>query len=516
MSIGSLLIRADASSTMGAGHVMRCLALAQAWRKAGGEVAFLMASSTPFVSQRVSTEGFEILRIDAPPGGAEDAAKTRNTASQRHARWLAVDGYHFDPDYSVAVASDRWRMLRVEDEPGYECPRADVILNQNVHAENSTYPENTKGTQFLLGPRYALLRNELMEACQLRREFPLVAKNLLVTTGGGDPQILLPRLLEAIKCCSSKLKATVVVGTAPDRDLLDSLARSPGSIELVIGSQDMSRLIAWADIAVSAAGSTCWEFCGLGLPSILIDIAENQRNVAKSLSEGGAAVHVPQEDASSRRIAEEMEALIHSQSRREAMARRGRDLVDGRGAYRVTSALRASGITSRRATQNDCGLLWKWANDPAARGASFSSAQISWDEHREWLRKKLADRRSVLLIAEESRTPIAVIRVEEKKPAIGELSINLAPEARGSGLATHLIRQCGGEAAEELNLVEVHALIKEENAASRRAFENAGYAVIERMQVGGVDAIRYVRSVAPQKFTIAKLPALASERQHAN
>ncbi|MCU1270541.1 MAG: pseudaminic acid biosynthesis-associated protein PseG [Acidobacteriaceae bacterium] len=512
MSIGAILIRADASSSMGAGHVMRCLALAQAWRKAGGEVTFLMASSTPFVSHRVQTEGFEALTINVPPGGPEDAAKTRNSASQRQARWLVLDGYHFNLDYCAAVTSDQWRILRVEDAPGSECPCADVILNQNAHAQSSTYSEHAGVAQLLLGPRFALLRNEFVDACQLRREIPVIATKVLITTGGGDPQILLPRLVEGIECCSSKLEAKIVVGAAPEGNVLGWIARSRSSIELIVGSQDMSRLAAWADIAVSAAGSTCWEFCSLGLPSILIDVAENQRDVAKSLSEREIAVHVPLEEASSRRIAQEIESLIHSQSRREVMARRGRDLVDGRGAHRVTSALRAFGIRFRRATQDDCGLLWNWANDPVARAASFKSAQISWEEHSEWFRKTLADKRSLLLIAEESRTPIAVIRVQEKKPAIGELSINLAPEVRGSGLATHLIQRCGGEAAEELSLIELYALIKEENVVSRRAFENAGYAVIERMQIGGVDAVRYFRSVAPPEFTMEKSPVLASER----
>jgi UDP-2,4-diacetamido-2,4,6-trideoxy-beta-L-altropyranose hydrolase len=519
MSLGGLIIRVDAGAAIGAGHVMRCLGLAQAWRKSGGSITFLMASTTTFVSERLSVEGFEVLGMDAQPGSLEDAVNTRSAASQLHVQWLVLDGYHFNADYCAAVVSAEWRILRVEDMPGSEFHLADVILNQNLHAEGSLYPKPTKSkypedvkSELLLGPRYALLRDEFVDACQLSRKIPTVASAVLITTGGGDPTNLLQRLVDAINFSSLRLDVKVVVGTAPEARFLHSHEMEPrSSIQLVVGSRTMSQLVAWADIAISAAGSTCWEFCALGLPSILIDVAENQRPLADSLSQRGIAAWVPLKEANSERLVTEIELLIQSPERREAMSRRGKDLVDGRGAQRVVSALRAFGIKFRRATQEDCCLLWNWANDTATRAASFRSAAISWDEHREWFNKNLANDGSFLLIAEESRTPIATIRVQKRKSSIGELSITLAPEVRGSGLATHLIRHCEGKAATELGLSELDALIKPENLASRRAFENAGYAASEKMQIGEASAIRYVRQVVSPKASVENVPVQAAE-----
>ena len=496
MALGLLLIRADASLAIGAGHVMRCLALAQVWRKGGGEVAFVMASTTHFVTQRLHTEGFEILKVTASPGTREDAGETRNNALERHARWIVLDGYHFGASYCAAVRSAKWQILRVEDKPGSEFELADAVLNQNIDAENSMYPECAR-SKLLLGPRFGLLRTEFAEACQSDRRIPAIASKVLMTTGGGDPKNLLPRLVDAIRLSSAKLDTKLVVGTAPDKDRLGlSKHESESPIELVIGSHDMVRFEAWADIAVSAAGSTCWEFCALGLPSILIDVAENQRAVAEGLSERGIAVHIPAQEANPKRIAEEIDHLIRSPLLREEMCRRGKDLVDGRGAYRVAGALRALGVRLRRATQDDCSLLWTWTNDPVTRGNSFRPANISWDEHRDWFHRTLSNNQSIILIAEESQTPIAVVRVEEKKPGVGEISITVSPEVRGFGLATNLIRECVYEAARELSLVEVHALIKPENIASRRAFENAGYTFSETAGVRGFEAVRYIRHVA--------------------
>jgi UDP-2,4-diacetamido-2,4,6-trideoxy-beta-L-altropyranose hydrolase len=511
MVLGRLLIRADASLAIGAGHVMRCLALAQVWRKGGGDVAFLMASTTDFVTRKLDSEGFEIIKVTAWPGTRDDVNQTRKMALERHARWIVLDGYHFSAGYVASITSAKWKILRIEDEPGNEFEIADAILNQNVGAESSTYPEHTR-SEFLLGPRFALLRAEFSGAWQRDRETPAIASKVLLTTGGGDPKNLLPRLVEAIKLSSAKLETKLVVGTAPDNGLLPRYSyESEDSIELVVGSHDMVPLEAWAHIAVGAAGSTCWEFCALGLPSILIDVAENQRAVAERLNERGIAIHIPAREANPKRIAEEIDRLIGSPLIRQEMSRRGKDLVDGHGAYRVVGALRALGIRFRHATQDDCKLLWAWANDPVTRENSFRPANIYWNEHRDWFDKTLAKHGSIIFIAEEAQIPVAVIRVEEKNPGVGEISITVSPEARGFGLAHHFIRECTKQVARELNLREVNAFIKPENRASRRVFEIAGYILAETTQIGGFNALRYTRLLAFKSVSVELASTVMSE-----
>ena len=216
MPLGLLLIRADASLAIGSGHVMRCLALAQVWRKAGGEVAFLMASSTDFVTRRLHIEGFETVKVTASPGTREDACETRNNAFERHARWIVLDGYHLSTSYCASVRSAEWQILRMEDKPGSEFELADAILNQNVDAEHSRYPACTK-SELLLGPRFALLRDEFAGACKSYRTIPAIASKVLMTAGGGDPKNLMPRLVEAVTLSSSKLQAKLVVAAQKRR-----------------------------------------------------------------------------------------------------------------------------------------------------------------------------------------------------------------------------------------------------------------------------------------------------------
>jgi UDP-2,4-diacetamido-2,4,6-trideoxy-beta-L-altropyranose hydrolase len=521
MSLGLLSIRADASLEIGAGHVLRCMALAQAWRNAGGKAIFLMACSTPFVNERVRGDGFEILTIKATLGSTRDANRTSGYALESQTRWLIVDGYHFGKSYCSSILPAQtnsnlyppWRVMRIEDAPGYDSDVVDLILNQNVHAENLAYGELPQGAQLLLGPRFTLLRSEFADECGRVRRISPTASRMLITTGGGDPKNILPNMIAAIQRSRHRLEVKVVVGDKSISALenFQELARR-GLIELVVGAENMAQLCGWADVAISAAGSTCWEFCAIGLPAIVIDTAENQLPLARSLSQRGIAVHIPFEQASPERIAEELEQLAQSPVRREEMSQRGNNLIDGRGAQRVVSALRAFEIRLRPARNDDCDILWRWANDPGTRNASFRPASIAWDQHREWFEKSLSDDQTLIMIAEDSGNPIATLRMKNEGDGVAQISITLAPEARGKGLAAYLIERGSREAAALMDTRRVEALIKPENIASRRAFENAGYLFIESTRVAEVAAMKYALAIGTHQRDAESVAELANER----
>src|SRR5438445_13504461 len=99
MQVSTLIIRADASIAIATGHVMRCLALAQAWQDAGGNVVFAMAESTPAIDRRLRSEGVEIEQLEVSPNSVQDAREVATLACHRQATWIVVDGYRFDSDY---------------------------------------------------------------------------------------------------------------------------------------------------------------------------------------------------------------------------------------------------------------------------------------------------------------------------------------------------------------------------------------------------------------------------------
>src|SRR5688500_822697 len=127
-----IVIRADGNSSIGNGHVMRCLALAQAWRRAGGRAIFVQASTTATITGRLESEGFETSSIDAEPGGADDARQTIVEAQARHASWIVADGYRFDAEWQQQIKSANLKLLIWDDYGHASAYPADVVLNQNA------------------------------------------------------------------------------------------------------------------------------------------------------------------------------------------------------------------------------------------------------------------------------------------------------------------------------------------------------------------------------------------------
>ncbi len=158
--MAQLLIRADASPEIGTGHVMRCLALAQAWQDKGGQATVAMALAAPSIQARLEAEGLGIKRITAQVGSAEDAAQVIQIARQLQAAWVVIDGYRFTGSYQQALKDAGLGLVCIDDEATAEHYYADVILNQNLHADAGLYAKREGYTRLLLGTRYALLRRE--------------------------------------------------------------------------------------------------------------------------------------------------------------------------------------------------------------------------------------------------------------------------------------------------------------------------------------------------------------------
>src|SRR5271166_5542094 len=285
MERGTLVVRADAGLKMGTGHVMRCLALAQGWRHEGGEVIFAVAESTPALDDLLRSKEIEITRIEGVPGSAEDARNTLEIARGRGADWFVVDGYHFDAHYQKQLQNFR-PVLTVDDNGLLDHYATELILNQNAHAGAQMYSHVSPNTKLLLGPRFALLRDEFLAYRDWAREIPERGSRLLLTMGGSDPRNFTPRILPLLaELPDDDLRIRVVVGgSAENANAVDAIAaKFAGRVEVLRDVRNMADLMAWADVAISGAGTTCWEMCSLGLPAILVEAAENQRFIAEQL-----------------------------------------------------------------------------------------------------------------------------------------------------------------------------------------------------------------------------------------
>lgn len=343
-SVASLVIRADASGLIGTGHVMRCLALAQAWRERGGRVVFLQAQTTPALVERVRDAGCEVELISASPGSAEDARATAECAAVSGARWVVGDGYGFGADWQARVRAGGVQLLVLDDYGHAAHYHADVVLNQNAGAVAESYAARDAHTRLLLGPAYALLRKEFQEFAKRVPTVSTRALRVLVTLGGADPDNATGVVIEALAGFPG-LDVLVVVGAANPH--LQTLRRRVELLgagwTLESAVRDMAERMAWADVAISAAGSTVWELARAGLPAALVITADNQIGIAQALAGSGAAMSLgrhPGLDAAALRNC--LGPWLADAAARERMAARLGTLVDGRGARRVCAAMVSS------------------------------------------------------------------------------------------------------------------------------------------------------------------------------
>ena len=337
-----LLVRADANPVMGSGHVMRCLALAQAWGGRGGPVWFLSRCNNATLQQRIQAAGAEFLSLSADASAHLDMQSTLTLLAELKADYVVLDGYDFDSEYQRAVRAGGCRLLVIDDTVRLTHYDADILLNQNLGAAALKYDCNSDAV-VLLGPEYALLRREFIFWRSRLHTVPETARKILVTLGGSDPDNVTLNVIQALRGLEiTRLQIRVVAGPANPHieELRDAAAAFPGGLELLSAVSDMAPLMAWADLAITAAGSTCWELACLGLPAVSLVIAENQRGIAEELGTAGVVFNLGwHAEVSSERLATAVDGLLFSSFRRLRMSQKGRALVDGKGAERVVSAL---------------------------------------------------------------------------------------------------------------------------------------------------------------------------------
>lgn len=338
-----LLVRADASPSAGLGHAMRCLALAQAWRDAGGAVAFRLSGRIQGLDDRIRAEGMRVLDPAGAVEEAVDARESAETARALQAGWVVLDGYGFGRTHQRAIGESGARLLCVDDNAHLDGYSADLIVNQNAYATRAMYAGSAPASTLLLGAEYALLRREFASPPIAPRRVSRRARRVLVTMGGSDPAGLSAFFLRTLGLIGrdTPLEVVVVVGPGDPRAAEIAEAASGLSDCRVIESPDTMRpIMEWAELAISAAGSTLWEMCYVGLPAAVVSVAENQRAAERIVIDEGIATGLGDpghltESGAGRIVAD----LLGDQERRQRQADAGQRLVDGLGARRVVETM---------------------------------------------------------------------------------------------------------------------------------------------------------------------------------
>ncbi len=468
--------------------------MAQRLKDFGVATEFLMARCPEELRRTLIVEGFDFVSVNCAPGSFKDADFTAKVAVE--ADWIIVDGYQFDNTYQKALKSAGMRVLFLDDFVHCKGYAADIVLNQNMYANSKMYRDKAPHSKILTGPSYALLRAEFARRRPGDRRISRIAKNILVTLGGSDKDNLTARVVRALDSSRfENLEVRVVVGAINQNaeELVRICAKSKKKMKVLVSIDNMAEMMDWADLAVSAAGTTAYELAITTTPSVMLVSAENQRlNALEFGKRGFAQIVVDPSGVDDKKLAEVFDSVISSSVMRKKMVAGLKGVVDGHGPERVLMNMEGNGIWMRRADSEDSKMMLRWANDDETRKMSYATTRISWETHTSWFLARLKDPSCLLLIGmDRFDSPVGSARIESKGQC-GTVSVVIDPKYRGKGYGPQMIAMACRMGANILGLKEFDAFVKKINTTSRRAFEKSGFKLISSEVIQGVESYRMI------------------------
>lgn len=504
-------VRVDASERIGTGHLRRCVSLAQALRDRDAQVCFVLRRHDHVAERVIGEIGEEVFWLDAPSGLVplaagdpphanwagtswdRDVAETIAALAGDAPDWLVVDHYGFDARWHEAARAGLGCAILAVDDLGDRRLSAKALLDANAavnHCEK--YAGRLQGRpRMLVGPRFALLASAYRDAPRYAFSDPV--QSIGVFMGGTDPGGISVKVLRALRAEAGFRGAIELVSTSANPHLADLRreADADDRVNLSLDLPDLSAFYARHDLQIGAGGTSTYERCCIGAPSISLVVAENQLTVVPVLAamgvlRGASLPGVPETTSlAAPSLGDVVRDLIDNPDARRELARIARMQVDARGAERTALAMLAGTMTVRPATVADGPMLHSWRNDPATRAVSASSAEIPLADHLSWLERVLADARRRLLVAEIGGQPVGSVRFDRLDDSSQEVSLYLDPGLHGLGLGSLMLR-AGERAVAAGDRTTFVAAVLPGNAASAALFAGCGYS-------GG--PLRYSKSI---------------------
>jgi UDP-2,4-diacetamido-2,4,6-trideoxy-beta-L-altropyranose hydrolase/UDP-4-amino-4,6-dideoxy-N-acetyl-beta-L-altrosamine N-acetyltransferase len=496
-----LAFRTDASLDIGTGHVMRCLALAQALQAKGADCHFICRTFPGNLIARISDLGFGVVALPTgqSPGGCDgqgaeslpahaawlggnwrvDAKDTATALQSLRPDWLVADHYALDRVWEREVRPLCNNLMVIDDlvDRPHDC---NLLLDQTFGRAGSDYARLVPHNSVVLaGTRYALLRPEFsaLREHSLRRHTSGALRRILVGMGGIDKMNATGRVLQALHHCTFPQDCRMVVlmgAQAPRLDEVRTQASAlPWPCEVKVDAATVAELVADCDLAIGAAGGSAWERCALGVPSLLVVTADNQRDVARALELAGAARLLGDIDSIAIALPRVM-AGIGGEALADMSCAAG-EICDGKGAERVAGVLCNWGVRIRGMREDDLESVLCWRNHPDTRCWMYDSHEISPSEHREWYARAMQDQHRQLLIVEQAGVPLGFVQFTETGndgvAVWGFYAVPGAPRGSGNKLGTAALDHAFGQ----LGFRKVHGEVIVSNEPSAAFHRKLGF-----------------------------------------
>ena len=486
-----VVIRCDASLEGGIGHLVRAISVASAARAAGESVVLAGSIRSELGLELVARAGLEVV-VPSDDLGV--------LAAEQGATVVHVDHYDIGRDALSQVHRSGAVLSSMEDGVFGRRP-ADVVVDSTIRAETLGRPHDGSGT-VLLGIAYAPMRSQVLEARERRSVAPRKLDgdaDVLVVMGGTDATGAAGTIAAVCRRAAGVGRVTAIASGSSK----DAVRREAGDdVEVLEPSPEFLEMAARADLVVSAAGTTSWELICIGVPSVLVAVVANQRAGLDAAVDEGVALSlgtVEEVRADPRSAVARMEAAVAALRDGAPWASTGLTKVDGHGADRIVRAWEAAmaerlsddgtQVHARPATSADSLLLLRWRNDPETRAVSRNTAAVTWAEHSAWFEGILRAHDRQLYVVQRGSIPVGTVRFDEDGPSEWEVSITLAPEARGHRLGRPVLAAAEAAFRELHPTVSLSAAILPNNAASQKLFSGAGYVLDPSRHDGAFDTL---------------------------
>lgn len=464
------VFRTEASSSIGSGHVMRCLTLADGLKARGWHCVFASAKDTMKTVPMLVVSGFDMIDPDKIAHIKPDL--------------LIVDHYGLDSKYEAAARAWAKKIAVLDDlaDRPHDC---DLLIDQTYGRSADDYRKLTPiGCRILAGTDYTLLRPQFAKAraeAEERRFEDNSVRRILVAVGSTNYNNIVTKLLEGlvlVTCGGLQIDVVLSSGAENLADVSRAISalNSKGlhSATLHLDVQDMASLMLAADIAIGAGGTTTWERCCLGLPTLMVELADNQIPTIQALTEAGAIIPMGRaQTLDSEDIAGHVQKAVTSPDLLKNLSRASFKICDGIGLERSVAALEGlvhKALTLRPADLKDSQNLLVWRNDERTRAFSINTDIIDSETHEDWFSNIFTANPVRIFIVENGGVPVGSIRRDFKDDGV-YLSWMVNPEYRGQGIGEGMLSLFLRSHPDSYK-----ALIKEENKASIHIAEKCGFA----------------------------------------
>ena len=490
-----IAFRVDSSIKMGSGHLMRCLTLANKLREYGAEICFVTREHSGHMIGRLDEASYSVCTLPPPLEDQagysddyaewlgvtqdQDAAETITALNGQDYDWLVVDHYGLDIQWEARLRPLVKNILVIDDLANrlHDC---NVLIDQNYFGATTETRYKKWVSNYckrLLGPRFALIHSDyaLMRNYSFSRNE--VTQRVLVFFGASDQANHTKKLLEALNHPDlMDLVVDVVIGVNhPDPASIASMVLKRAGANIHQNLPSLINLMVRADLFIGAGGATTWERMALGLPSLVISIAENQRQFTHILTENGFQFSPP---SGSLATTEEWSEVILYLRKNPLLVKqvvnKVKELVDGQGVARVVRIICGGSnmtLNIRYAEQKDEGLLLEWVNDTEVRRQSFCQEQVHAEKHAKWFSAKLSDPNCIIFIGEDETGPVGQVRFEiDTARTEALISISIKSSLRGMGLSSKLLNTAMNKWMLLEPNIKLVAEVRDENTASQLLF----------------------------------------------